>query len=56
MFTYRAVGSPSTVARYLADFQAKTRADGTITVHHAPSVAARLRSVELLAQATQLRA
>ena len=55
MFTYRAVGSPSTVARYLADFQAKTRADELITVHHAPSVAARLRSVTLLAQATQLR-
>jgi luciferase family oxidoreductase group 1 len=56
MFTYRAVGSPSTVAHYLADFQAKTRADELITVHHAPSVAARLRSVELLAQATQLGA
>ena len=54
MFTYRAVGSPSTVARYLDDFNAKVRADELITVHHAPSVAARLRSVELLAAATGL--
>ena len=54
MLTYRAVGSPSTVAAYLDEFQEATGADELITVHHAPSVAARLRSVRLLAEVTQL--
>ena len=54
MFTYRAVGSRSTVAAYLDEFQRHTGADELITVHHAPSVAARLRSIELLAEAAQL--
>jgi len=56
MFTYRAVGSPSTVLRYLGDFQQQTGADELITVHHAPSVTARLRSVGLLAEAAGLTA
>jgi luciferase family oxidoreductase group 1 len=51
MFTYRAVGSPSTVIAYLEEFQQHAAADELITVHHAPSVAARLRSVRLLAEA-----
>jgi luciferase family oxidoreductase group 1 len=54
MFTYRAVGKPSTVLSYLREFQARTMADELITVHHAPSVRARLRSVELLAVAVGL--
>jgi luciferase family oxidoreductase group 1 len=54
MFTYRAVGKPSTVSAYLEEFQARTAADELITVHHTPSVSARLRSVELLAVAMGL--
>src|SRR6478609_5418540 len=56
MFTYRAVGSPSTVLSYLERFQRQAAADELITVHHAPSVAARLRSVRLLAEAAGLAA
>jgi len=54
MFTYRAVGSPSTVIEYLRTFLRHSGADELITVHHAPSVAARLRSVRLLAEAAGL--
>lgn len=54
MLTYRAVGSPSTVRAYLDEFRGATAADELITVHHAPSVAARLRSVELLAEVSGL--
>jgi luciferase family oxidoreductase group 1 len=56
MFTYRAVGSPSTVIAYLEEFQRHAGADELITVHHAPSVAARLRSVRLLAEAAGIGA
>jgi luciferase family oxidoreductase group 1 len=54
MFTYRAVGGPSTVLNYLEAFQRSTGADELITVHHTTSVEARLRSVELLAEAAGL--
>jgi luciferase family oxidoreductase group 1 len=54
MFTYRAVGQPDRVLRYLEEFQAQTQADELITVHHTTSVETRLRSVELLAQVAGL--
>lgn len=49
MLTYSAVGTPQAVATYLDEFVAQTGADELMTVHHAPGVAERLRSVELLA-------
>jgi luciferase family oxidoreductase group 1 len=49
MLTYRAIGTPDVVAAYLDAFQRQTGADELMTVHHAPAVADRLRSVELLA-------
>jgi luciferase family oxidoreductase group 1 len=48
--------SPSTVIAYLEEFQRHAGADELITVHHAPSVAARLRSVRLLAEAAGIGA
>jgi luciferase family oxidoreductase group 1 len=54
MFTHRAIGTPSTVVQVLSDFLTKCGADEVMTVHHAASVAQRLRSVELLAQAAEL--
>ena len=55
MLTYSAVGTPNTVAEYLNDFQRHTAADELIVVHHADTVANRLRSVELLADAVDPR-
>ena len=54
MMQYRAVGTPDQAVAYLDDFQQATGADELITVHHGDSVAARLRSVELLAKAAGL--
>jgi alkanesulfonate monooxygenase SsuD/methylene tetrahydromethanopterin reductase-like flavin-dependent oxidoreductase (luciferase family) len=51
MLKYAAVGSPADVRDYLDRFVKKTGADELITVHQAPSLDARLRSVELLAKA-----
>ncbi len=51
MLRYAAVGSPAEVREYLDTFVAKTGADELITVHQAPSLEGRLRSVTLLAQA-----
>ncbi|HET7052812.1 MAG TPA: LLM class flavin-dependent oxidoreductase [Solirubrobacterales bacterium] len=51
MLTYTAVGTREQVAAYLEDFQRLTGADELIVVHYASSVAARIRSVELLAEA-----
>jgi luciferase family oxidoreductase group 1 len=51
MLKYAAVGSPDDVRDYLDSFVKKTGADELITVHQAPSLDARLRSVELLAKA-----
>jgi luciferase family oxidoreductase group 1 len=51
MLKYSAVGSPEEVRDYLDRFASKTGADELITAHQAPSVDARLRSVELLAKA-----
>jgi luciferase family oxidoreductase group 1 len=54
MLVYSAVGTPDAVVAYLDDFQASTGADELVTVHHADTVARRLRSVELLAEAAGL--
>ncbi|HEY7626067.1 MAG TPA: LLM class flavin-dependent oxidoreductase [Ilumatobacteraceae bacterium] len=54
MMTYVAVGVPSVVKAYLDDFAAHARADELMVVHQADSVAARLRSVQLLAEAVDL--
>lgn len=54
MTTYMAAGTPDQVIPYLANFQRITGADELITVHNASSVARRLKSVELLAEAAGL--
>ena len=51
MLTYAAVGTTTEVAGYLDAFVGQTGADELIVAHQAPSVSARLRSVELLAEA-----
>lgn len=56
MMTYTAVGTGEEAAAYLADFQAKTGVDELMTVHYADSVDNRVRSVEVLAEATNLSA
>jgi luciferase family oxidoreductase group 1 len=53
MLTYSAVGQPGQVRAYLEEFAGRTKADELITVHHATSTQARLRSVTLLAEAMQ---
>jgi len=54
MLTYSAVGTGEEAAAYIADFQRKTGVQELITVHYADSVANRVRSVEILAQAAGL--
>ena len=49
MVIYSAVGTPDQVADYVDRFAEFARADEIMTAHHAPDVASRLRSVELLA-------
>ena len=56
MLTYSGVGTGKEAAAYLADFQAKTGVQELITVHYADSVANRVRSVEILAEAAGLAA
>ncbi|HET9154502.1 MAG TPA: LLM class flavin-dependent oxidoreductase [Solirubrobacterales bacterium] len=51
MLAYTATGLPDEVAAYLQQFAADTGADELMTVHYSDTVANRLRSVELLAQA-----
>jgi luciferase family oxidoreductase group 1 len=51
MLTYTAVGTGDRAALYLDSFQEQTGADELITVHYADSVANRIRSIELLAEA-----
>jgi len=51
MLKLSAVGTPAQVRAYLDEFIGRTKADELITVHQAPSVEARLRSVTLLAEA-----
>ena len=50
MATYSAVGEPSEVKTGVERFAQLARADEVMTVHPAPTLAARLRSVELLAR------
>lgn len=54
MMKHTAAGTPPQVAAYLDDFRAFADADELITVHAAPSLAARLRSIDLTADATGL--
>jgi putative transposase len=51
MMTYSAVGTPAEVRDYLEDFARHAQADELILAHHSPELAARLRSVELTAEA-----
>ena len=51
MLTYSAVGTPPEVRKYVEGFVRHADADELITVHHAATPAARLRSVEVLADA-----
>jgi luciferase family oxidoreductase group 1 len=51
MMTHTAVGTKQEVGAYLDRFQQLSGADELITVHYASSVARRVRSVELLAEA-----
>jgi luciferase family oxidoreductase group 1 len=51
MMTYTAIGTGSQARAYLESFAERTGADELIVAHQAPSVAARLRSVELLGEA-----
>jgi luciferase family oxidoreductase group 1 len=51
MLTFTAMGAAADVRNYLTDFTERISADELITAHHAPGVDARLRSVELLAEA-----
>jgi len=49
MMTYAAVGTPDEVRTYVAEFVEHSGADELMTVHPAPALDARLRSLELLA-------
>jgi len=48
MMRYTAVGTPDVVQQYLVDFAEEAGADELMVVHAAPTITARLRSVELL--------
>jgi luciferase family oxidoreductase group 1 len=50
MATYSAVGEEAEVKAYVARFAEVARADEVMTVHPAPTLEARLRSVEILAR------
>jgi len=54
MMRHSAVGTPSTVAEQLRDFARLADADELIVVHASPSLDARLRSLDLLADAWAL--
>jgi luciferase family oxidoreductase group 1 len=53
MLTYTALGTPENVRDYLEGFRKLADADELIVAHQSPTVEARLRSVELLAEAMQ---
>jgi luciferase family oxidoreductase group 1 len=53
MMTYTAAGTPQEVGDYLDEFLGLTGADELITVHQAPTIEGRLRSVTLLAEAAR---
>lgn len=54
MMHYTAVGDGELVARYVRNFAAEANVDEVITVHPSPTIDERLRSVDLLADATRL--
>jgi luciferase family oxidoreductase group 1 len=54
MMRYTAVGTPDDVRRYLDDFTAEAEADELIVVPASPGVENRLRSVDLLADVSDL--
>jgi luciferase family oxidoreductase group 1 len=54
MLTFTAIGTATDVRTYLENFAERTGADELITAHYAPEIEARLRSVELTANAMQL--
>ena len=56
MLTYTAVGTREEVRRSLDAFALLTEADELITVHPAPTLDERLRSVTLLAEAMRVAA
>lgn len=56
MLVYTGVGDPAEVVAYLAQFQQETLVDELITTHRCVSVRTRLRSIELLGAALDLRA
>jgi luciferase family oxidoreductase group 1 len=51
MMRYSAVGTPDAVRRYLEEFAVSAQADELIVAHQSQSIADRLRSVELTAEA-----
>jgi luciferase family oxidoreductase group 1 len=53
MLTYAAVGTRDDVHAYVADFVRHARADELMVVHPSPTLEARLRSVEILAEADE---
>jgi luciferase family oxidoreductase group 1 len=55
MMRYSAVGDPAAVDEYLTAFAGEVGADELIVVHAGPTIEARLRSLDLLADAWQLR-
>jgi luciferase family oxidoreductase group 1 len=56
MMQYTAVGTPSVVSEYLDRFAKHADADELIVVHAGPSIEGRLRSVDLVADASDLKA
>ncbi|MGD9715077.1 MAG: LLM class flavin-dependent oxidoreductase [Thermomicrobiales bacterium] len=55
MLHYSGVGNPAEVVAYLENFQRETGADELITTHRCTSVNTRLRSIELLGEALDLK-
>ena len=51
MMHYSAVGTPSEVGTYLRQFAAEVGVDEVITAHASPTIEARPRSVDLVADA-----
>ena len=54
MMHYSAVGAPGTIMEYLDEFAVHADADELLVVHSAPSIEARLRSVDLVADVSNL--
>jgi luciferase family oxidoreductase group 1 len=54
VFTYVAMGTPSSVSDYVKEFQRHTGADEIMTAHQTHNIESRLRSIELLADSMGL--